>query len=283
MRTFQAIMALAAILASTLLASAHEFWVRPGHFTATQDELGRFFLFHGHHFDGEFVPRNEPYVERFELLDADGSQRIMGRHGQSTNVARFATPGTNIVVYESREVLSELGPERFAAYLEEQGLDRIARQREQLGETDKPGVEMYVRCAKALVSVSAEGETIPNSLTDRNAGLPMEIVLQPMDHARVGITAKVRVFYKGKPLAYTRLAVVCEAQVKSGATDAVIAHTDSEGYASFELDQAGPWMVSGLHIIRTDDREDADWKSYWASLTFSIAEAGTDPHSVRSK
>jgi uncharacterized GH25 family protein len=269
-RTLQTIAALAAILASTLLASAHEFWVRPGQFTATQGELGRFYLFHGHQFEGEFVPRNEPYVARFELLAADGSQSIMGRHGQSTNVARFATPGTNVVVYESREVLSELGPERFAAYLQEKGLDDVARQREQLGETDEPGLEMYVRCTKALVSVAAEGETAPTGLTDRVVGLPLEIVLEPMETAAVGQTAKVRVLYDGTPLARTRLAVVSEAQMKADATNTTIIHTDADGYASFELDQPGPWMVTALHMVRTIDRDDADWKSYWASLTFAV-------------
>lgn len=271
MRMLKTIAALTAILTSTLLAHAHEFWVRPGKFVASEGELGTFYLFHGHHFEGEPVPRNEPYVARFDLINAREAMTIVGRHGQSTNVARFATQGTNVVVYESREVLSELSPERFAAYLKEEGLDHIARQREQLGEADKPGVEMYVRCAKALVSVAAKGETAPAGLTDQIAGLPMEIVLQPMDTAAVGQTAKVRVFYDGKPLAGTRLAVVSEAQVKADATSTTIIHTDPDGYASFDLDRPGPWMVTALHMIRTDDRDDADWKSYWASLTFAVA------------
>lgn len=275
MRSLQTIAALIAILASTLLASAHEFWVRPGHFAVTQGDLGRFYLMHGHRFDGEFVPRNEPYIERFELLTSDGTQKIMGQHGQTTNVARFATPGTNVVVYQSREVLSELGPERFAAYLEEEGLDHIARQREELGETDQDGIEMYVRNVKALVIVAAKGETPPAGLTDQVAGLPMEIVLQPLEHAEVGQTARVRVLYDGKPLADARLTAESEARVRAepdaDTTGQTIIHTDADGYASFEIDQAGPWMVTGLHMIRTDDRTDADWKSYWASLTFSVA------------
>ncbi len=277
MRTLRTIAALAAILASTLLASAHEFWVRPGQFVATEGELGRFYLFHGHRFEGEFVPRNEPYVERFELLTAHGAQSIMGRHGQPTSVARFATPGTSVVVYESREVVSELGPERFAAYLEEKGLGDIARQREQLGEADQPGVEVYVRCAKALVSVSAKGETAPAGLTDRVAGLPLEIVLQPLDTAAAGRTATIRVLYNGEPLADARLVAVSQARVQASAQQQTIIHTDADGEASFELDRAGPWMVTGLHMVRTDDRDDADWKSYWASLTFAVGEGEAEP------
>ncbi len=270
MRTLQTIAAIGIILLSTLLASAHEFWVRPDHFNVTEGALGRFYLMHGHRFEGEFVPRNEPYVERFELIAPDGTQRIMGQHGQSTNLARFSSPGTSVVVYQSREVLSELGPKRFAGYLEEQGLDHIAKQREALGETSKDGIEVYVRCAKALVTVTAKGESAPAGLTDRLAGLPLEIVLEPIERAEVGQSARVRVLYEGKPLADARLVAVSQTRVKADPKAATIVHTDANGYASFDIEEAGPWMLTSLHMFRTDDRDDADWKSYWASLTFDV-------------
>jgi uncharacterized GH25 family protein len=276
MRTLQVLTAFVAILSATLLASAHEFWVRPGDFTAVQGGLGRFYLMHGHRFEGEFVPRNEPYVERFELVDADGTQRIMGQHGQPTNVARFGEPGTSVVVYQSREVLSELGPERFAAYLEEQGLDDMARQRETQGETGTPGREVYVRCAKALVRVSAGGETAPAGLADRVAGLPLEIVLEPLDAAMAGQAARVRVLLDGQPLAGARVVAVSQAATNADPDAATILRTDEDGMASFDVDQAGPWMVTCLHMFRTEGRDDADWKSFWASLTFDI-DGGTTP------
>lgn len=270
MRSIQTIAALAAIALATLLAHAHEFWVRPSEFTATEGALGRFYLMHGHRFEGEFVPRNEPYVERFELIDAIGAQRIMGQHGQPTNVARFAGSGTSVVVYQSREVFSELGPERFAAYLDEQGLDRIAAQRESLGETGVAGREWYVRCSKALVRVSASDGAATAGLSDRATGLPLEIVLQPLDRAEVGQTARVLVLLDGKPLADTRVVAVSQAAVEADPDSATVLRTDTEGFASFELDRAGPWMVTSLHMFRTDDREDGQWRSYWASLTFGV-------------
>lgn len=277
MRSIQTIAALATITLATLLAHAHEFWVRPGEFTATEGALGRFYLMHGHRFEGEFVPRNEPYVERFQLIDGGGIQRIMGQHGQPTNVARFAAPGTTVVVYQSREVFSELGPERFAAYLDEQGLDHISTQRETLGETGQAGREWYVRCSKALVRVSAGRETATAGLADRATGLPLEIVLQPLDRAEAGQTARVQVLLDGKPLADTRVVAVSQAAVKADPDSATVLRTDAEGYASFELDHAGPWMVTSLHMFRTDDREDAQWRSYWASLTFGVDGQAADP------
>lgn len=270
-RRMQALVAFAGILGSTFLAGAHQFWVRPGSFTATEGGLGRFYLMHGHHFENQFVPRNEPYIERFELLDALGAQRIIGQHGQPTNLARFRTTGSQVVVYESQEVRSELGPERFAAYLAEEGLDGIARQREALGETQKDGIEVYVRCAKALVTVVPKDGTASEGPTDRVAGLPMEIVLQPLGRVEAGQRARVRVLFGGQPLPDARILAVCQAHDGSEAKVMAEVRTDTNGMASIELSLAGSWMFTSVHMIRTNGRTDADWKSYWASLTFETA------------
>lgn len=268
MRQCHLIAVLLAVLGCASLASAHEFWIRPSTFEASPGDLGKFFLMHGHHFEGEFVPRNEPYVKRFEIFDTDGSQKVMGRHGQPTNIARLRSVGTSVVAYESEEVLSELGPERFAAYLEEQGLDHIAQQREAMGETDQPGIEMYARCPKALVRVGGEGL----GLEDRVVGLPLEIVLDPLESATAGQHVRVRVLYLGEPLADARVVAVSQQAASEGTSAAQIVRTDADGYAQIDLDRAGPWMITCLHMFRTDDREDADWKSFWASLTFAVGE-----------
>lgn len=259
---------IAAVLGCVSLASAHEFWVRPSQFEAAPGQLGRFFLMHGHRFEGEFVPRNEPYVKRFEIVDAQGTQQVMGRHGQPTNVARLRTAGTSVVAYESEEVLSELGPERFAAYLEEQGLDHIATQRKALGETNQPGIEMYARCAKALVRVGEDDA----GLEDRVVGLPLELVLEPLESASARQQARVRVLYQGEPMVDARVVAVSQQAAADGASSAQVVRTDAEGYAPIDLELAGPWMVTCLHMFRTDDRDDADWKSFWASLTFAVGE-----------
>lgn len=268
MQSRRLISVIAALLGCVSIASAHEFWVRPSQYEATPGQLGRFFLLHGHRFEGEFVPRNEPYVKRFEIIDAEGTQQVMGRHGQLTNLARLRTAGTSVVAYESEEVLSELGPERFAAYLEEQGLDHVAKQRDALGETDQPGIEMYARCAKALVRVEGEG----SGLEDRVVGLPLEIVLEPLDSASAGRQVRVRVLYLGEPMANARVVAVSQQAASSGTSSAQVVRTDAEGYAPIELDRSGPWMLTCLHMFRTDDRDDADWKSFWASLTFALSE-----------
>lgn len=271
MRPRQIIPAVVLVLAWTLIASAHEFWIRPDTFAAKPDAVGRFYLMHGHRFDGECVYRNEPYIERFEVMTEDGAQKVLGRHGQPTNAARFASSGTNVVVYESREVLSELPPERFAAYLEEQQLDHIVKEREERGEAGKDGIEVYVRCAKALVAVGDQSTSQNAGLEDRAVGLPLEIVLDAIENPTQGQEIRARVLYEGEPLADARVVAVAEAKKE----EPQVLNTDADGYVTIDFDAAGPWMLTSLHMVRLDDRDDADWKSFWASVTFALTPAPT--------
>ena len=50
--------------------------------------------------------------------------------------------------------------------------------------------------------------------------------------------------------------------------------TDAAGRALITLDNAGTWLIKGVHIIELPDtNEQADWESFWASLTFELADA----------
>lgn len=269
MRSHQIVSAIFLCLTLTLIASAHEFWIRPDTFAAKPDAVGRFYLMHGHRFNGECVYRNEPYIERFEVVTDDGIQKVLGRHGQPTNAAKLTSSGTNVVVYESREVLSVLPPERFAAYLDEQGLEHIAQEREQRGETQDDGAEVYVRCAKSLVTVSDQSTSESAGLVDRAVGLPLEIVLDAIENPTAGQNIRARVLYEGRPLAQARVVAVAEAR----RDEPTVLHTDADGYVTIEIDSAGPWMLTSLHMIRLEAREDADWKSFWASVTFALSPA----------
>lgn len=269
MRTLQTIAACIVLVATSVAALGHEFWIRPDSFEARSGGLGRFYLMNGHRFEGQVVYRNEPYVARFELVSPNETREVLGRHGQATNAARYAEAGTTIVVYESREVRSELPPERFAAYLEEQRLDHVARQREALGETGEDGIEVYVRCAKALIGVRDQSDgTASRALADRAVGLPLEIVLAGVEAESDGRSIQVRVLYGGLPLADARLVAVSAQDPDMPK----VVRTDREGTATIGLDASGMWMLTTLHMMRTDDREDADWKSYWASITFAIED-----------
>jgi len=204
------------------------------------------------------VRRNTPSIKRFELVSDEGARPVRGLHGASVSHARPFGAGSGVIVYESNEVVSLLDPEPFAAYLAEEGLDLIAQRREELDETRAPGREAYVRCAKAVVSADDR----PGA--DRRVGLPLEILLESPDREEI----VGRIVFENRPLAGARVVAV-----SAGDPSRLIElETDDQGRVRFAPDAPGPWMLTTLHMVRTDDRDDVDWKSYWGSITFSLGE-----------
>ncbi|MEO1006956.1 MAG: DUF4198 domain-containing protein [Planctomycetota bacterium] len=261
MTPLHAIAILGTVLAAALPASAHEFWIRPSRFVMQAGQPSKVYLLNGHDDHHDVVPRNTPYIERYEMLLGGDVLPVGGRHGRLESMVRPAEQGTGIIVYQSREVESVLPPERFLAYLQEQHLEWAVELRAELGEADQPGREVYVRCAKSLVSVGEEAGV----LIDRVAGLPYEIVL---DAAGQDGPMTLRVFYEGRPAVHARIVATSERTP----TRRIELRTDDQGRATLPETLEGSWRFTSLHMTRVDDRDAIQWKSYWASLTASLGE-----------
>jgi uncharacterized GH25 family protein len=56
------------------------------------------------------------------------------------------------------------------------------------------------------------------------------------------------------------------------------ARTDKDGRVRFELRPGGMWLVKAVHMIPATPSNaagsNAEWQSYWASLTFEMRAAG---------
>ena len=77
--------------------------------------------------------------------------------------------------------------------------------------------------------------------------------------------------HRGRPLADVLVAAVSKAEGPSTVTT----RTDNRGQAELLLDGRGPWLVKAVHMVRaTDPADDADWESFWASLTFDTGASG---------
>jgi uncharacterized GH25 family protein len=123
------------------------------------------------------------------------------------------------------------------------------------GPTDSPNSDDATRVEEA-----------DRTPLDSVIGLPCEIVLESCDRRPEGTAMSVLVFFEGAPLADARLIAVAQARPE----DLIELRTDDEGRAWITADVAGAWMFTTLHMTRTEGRQDADWKSYWASVTFRI-------------
>ena len=49
------------------------------------------------------------------------------------------------------------------------------------------------------------------------------------------------------------------------------ARSDQNGRATFAIDEPGPWLVKAVHMVPAAAGTNADWESFWASLTFEMA------------
>lgn len=296
------------MLGISAAAQAHEFWIEPETHRPAVGKVLRVSLLHGERFAGEVVARDESQISRFVILGGDQQGPIVGRSGGSASLARPVAAGTNILVYESAGKSIELPAEKFEAYLKEEGLSAIARQRAARGESGEPGREVYSRCAKAIV-VAGDAAAARNAVTDRVVGLPLEILLKRVPEIPSGVLSadarlSAQALFRGRPLVGARVVAVCKDEPKH----LLEAVTDGDGMVSFPIARGGRWMITTIHMIRAEEeavpghgsapasqqpaggasaepasaapggdaRPRSDWCSFWASSTFEITTAG-DP------
>lgn len=253
-----------AVAACTLLAApvtAHEFWIEPASFTVQVGEPVAVELRVGDELPGQAVPRDEVRTLRFESVGADGSSvPIRGREGGTpAGLVRFREAGARTIAFESTHTRIEIDAERFEAYLEDKGLEHVAAERRQRGERARPGRERFARCAKALIAVDSEQGN------DRALGMTLELVAEtdPYQPAADG-SVSLRLLFRGRPLPK----VLVKAWHRGPGGTAISARTDNEGRVSMPLPGPGMWLVSAVHMLRSDRWPEAEWESYWASLTF---------------
>jgi len=259
------LLALAAVVVAPA-AEAHEFWISPDTYRPAAGGLVRVSLFHGERFAGEVVPRDEERIKRFQMLMEAGAVPVRGLHGGLESFVRPDAAGNAIMVYEGLERFNNLPGERFEAYLAEEGLDAIAQWRAENGQTGEAGREAYVRCSKSLLQVGSDASEAAVVPFDREVGLDCEIILEGCEAGDDGTALTVRVLFEGAPLEGARVVGVAAATHE----ELIEVYTDDEGRAMLTATHGGAWMVTTLHMTRTQGREDADWKSYWASVTFEI-------------
>ncbi len=250
---------------AAITAQAHEFWIEPGAYRLKEPGVLPVSLWLGERFDGERFPRNERLIERFEFAGPDSATPVVGRSGAATSIGHADHAGVHVVVYKSRPVYHRMSPQAFEQYLRAEGLQPIVAERAKRGESDTPGLERFLRCAKSLVRVG----DAPADGFDRALGLPFEIIPvdSPFDGDRRAL--RVRLLYAGRPVAGARVVAVH----KQFPGRHQVATSDADGIAQLSLERSGVWLLTSIHMRRIADDPRAEWESLWASLTFERPQA----------
>lgn len=267
-----------AFLTFVSAASAHEFWIKPASFTIKPGSRLNVHLLVGDGFPGEIVARNGPKIERFDISTDSFKTPIPGVNGSDpAGSITLDQPGLHIITFRNLPTRIELEADKFNDYLKEEGLDSIIAKRAELGHTNKPGRELFSRCAKSLVQVESPDGT-PTVGFDRAVGLRFELIplTDPANltfDAAGTTTFKVKALFEGKPLEKITIA----ARTPDDPSLVIKASTDADGIAPLTLTKRGMWLVSSVHMIPApaSSSPPADWESLWASVTFDARSTST--------
>lgn len=244
-------------------AAAHEYWIEASSYRPTPNSVVRLTQHLGERFAGQTAAFDPDRAEKYALHTPTGEAPIVGRSGGHVEFGRVGASGAYIVSYRSRRTPQEMSAPAFEAYLNEEGLAHIVRERASRGEQEKAGREVFSRCAKALLAV---GIPAPQ---DREVGLTLEIVIEGGIGSEASAPLTARVLYDARPLAGAKVVAASRSH-----PERLLRQTaDENGRVSFDLPEKGVWMLTTIHMVRAPKEVEADWESLWASSTFEIPAA----------
>lgn len=248
-------------------ASAHEFWVEPIIYSAKIDvkvaahpRVGQLFKGEGQY----YIPSD---IKNATVTDSDGTKKLIRKIGDFPIFDQIvAKPGLQILAYATTpgELIYDK-PGKFATFLKKHNLQYVLKRNAERGFKETGFTEHFVRYTKALLNRG------PVSGADQKLGLMLELVAQknPYDaEFSDGGELPVKLFWKGKPFANSQIDIF----EKSG-KEVVISHTvtDAQGLALIPVKPNKAYMINTIQMTEEDKKASgADWKSHWASLTFSL-------------
>lgn len=245
---------------------AHDLWVEPTTFSPASGQIVGARLRVGQDFLGDPLPRDPTLIREFIVEDSQGRRPLVGRDGADpAGLLRVGDEGLIIIGYHSYPRTVEQSGEKFTAYLAEEGLDDVAALRTRRGDTG--GVrELFSRSAKSLL-LSGKAE---DGRGDSTLGFAIELVAERNPYTmQAGQDLPVRLTYEGRPL----VGALVVAMNAAGASAKLSQRSDRNGRTVFRLPRPGKWMVKAVHMIPARSGTNADWESFWASLTFILPDA----------
>jgi uncharacterized GH25 family protein len=246
---------------------AHDVWIDPTTFSPESGQVVGVRLRIGQDLLGDPMPRDPAHIHEFVFEDAGGRKPLVGRDGADpAGFLRVTTPGLLVIGYRSNPSAIELPAEKFNQYLKEEGLDAVAALRARRNETGAKAREIFSRCAKSLVLSGSPTD----GQTDRPLGFTLELVTERNPYAlRAGQDLPVRLTYENRPLA----GALVVAMNRQNPSDKLTARTDNDGRVRFRLAANGMWLVKAVHMVPAPAGSNAEWASFWASLTFELRNA----------
>lgn len=254
--------------------SAHEFWIEPSTFAPTPGKVIGIRARVGNGVLGDPVPRDPSLLQELVVDAGSGPAPVVGRDGADpAGLLRIAANGMHVVGYLGKPTPVELPAAKFNEYLKDEGLETILAERTRLKTADKSARELFTRCAKTLVLAGPARR----DQRDRQLGFPLELLAETNPYVLApGNQFTFTLQYRGRPLGG---ALVTAIRRQDGQRLSV--RSDAAGRARFVLPAGGGWLVKSVHMDAAPANTDADWVSYWASLTFEVPTVAASADGTR--
>ncbi len=255
----------AAVTLLAITVSAHEFWLEPEKFFYKKSESANLRFLVGENFEGTNWTGNRARIQSLQYYWGDSIKDISGvlseRAGDSLSL-RLDHEGTVMVTFNSKNSYIRLEPDKFNEYLNEDGLTEAITYRREHGETDSVGREFYQRSVKSILQVGSKMD----DMVSRPTRLPLDIVpLQNPFKLKDGDTLRVRILFQNKVLANHKIRYWKKVDHRLVSP---IVQSDNNGEITLPIAREGRWMISCVKMIHVENNPEAQWQSYWGSLTW---------------
>lgn len=259
--------ALLVVSAAGLLA--HDLYLRPRAFRVAREHTAIVEFHNGDDFPNSQSPPVVARVRDAQVVSPRGVQPVQALRVEGTAaVAEFRVPDAPAFLMTARTVphFIELTPKLFTEYLEHESLSHVIDWRHEHGESHKPGREIYSKYVKSILHTGG-----PDPFVCRPAGMTIEFVpLVDPAALQLGQPLTVQALFRGAPLKGLHVEASSSASGSGEVKLRQLGRTDAQGRISVPLDTAGLWKLHGIQMERRADTREADWESFWVSLTFEV-------------
>lgn len=260
------------VLTSNWSANAHDFWIEKVGGDAPTETSVSVIAKTGHGVDQSnwpLVPHRITSLKSIGLAGLKDHQPAI-KEAVRTGTIEFSglADGAHILAIESGNSYSELPADLFAAYVEEEGISPIARDRDTAEKKDRAGRELYSRRGKTIVQVGKQKDANPHLTSP--IGMTLEIVpMQDPFGIAPGSPIEVQVLYQGHPVDEATIHVTKLDEPDFSTT----LLTGSGGIAEMPELITGRWL---FHTVWSSPAQgllnDADYITVFSSLTFDISD-----------
>jgi uncharacterized GH25 family protein len=254
------IAAVAALACAPLVA--HDMWIEPTTFAPESGEIVGLKLRVGQNMLGDPLARDSQLIREFVVQDGAERKPVVGRDGGNpAGFVRASQPGLLVAGYHSNPSSVNETAEKFNQYLKEEGLDAVAAQRALRNESNLAVRELFTRCAKTLLLAGPAR----NDQHDRTLGFTLELVAERNPYTLgAGEELPLRLTFENHPLPGALVIAMNRLQPDRKQS----ARTSADGRVKLHLPPGGMWMLKAVHMTPAPAGSNAQWQSYWASLTF---------------